>query len=486
MDGKVLFSWRSSNIADCAELAVNGRREYPMKRWMIVAILLGVCSLVSRVCAEPFKDGQTVCFLGDSITAGGRYQTMIADYYLTRFPERTIRFVNAGRSGDTSGGSLARLQEDVIDQKPSAVAIMFGMNDVNRGAYVLNADEKKKTAQQQALDGYKANMEKVVGRIRAQAGEPNLLFITPSPFDQAVVLEKQNNQPGCNDGLGRCAEIVRELAAKNNGTVVDFHGPMTSLNLEQQRKDPKWTIVGGDRVHPGAPGHLMMAWLFLKTQGAPSIVSKVAVDAAAGRTTEAINADVTAVAKKDRGVVFTVREKALPFPMDPQSRSVLELLPIEKDLNQEVLSIAGLSNGLYELRIDGTAVGRHTAEELARGINLALNAATPQYKQAQIVARHNEDRRNAEAQACSLLNTRRWMQSHYRINVDDPTAVQAHYDSFKDKTEYNAAVALNYIRKWSQYGDLRKQVAEHEKQATAGRAPVPHEYAVLPAPMTNR
>jgi len=372
------------------------------------------------------------------------------------------------------------LQEDVIDKKPTSVAIMFGMNDVNRGAYVANPDESKKKSQQQALDGYKANMEKVVGRIRAEAGEPKLLFITPSPFDQTVVLEKSNNQPGCNDGLGKCADIVRELAAKNNGTVVDFHGPMTALNLEQQKRDPKWTIVGGDRVHPGAPGQLMMAWLFLKTQGAPPVVSKVAVDAAAGRAAEGVNAEVTAVAKKDGGVAFTVLEKALPFPLDPSAKPVLALLPIEKDLNQELLSVTGLAAGTYELKIDGGAVGRYAADELAKGVNLAFNEATPQFKQAQSLFGRNEQRRDAEAQACSLMNTRRWMQSHYKINVDDPAAVQAHYDSFKDKTEYSAAMALNYIKKWPQYGELLKKVAELEKDLLANRTPVSHAYAVVP------
>ena len=279
----------------------------------IVAFLLGVLTFAVNIHAELFEDGETVCFLGDSITAGGRYQAMISDYYLTRFPERTIRFINAGRSGDTSGGSLKRLQEDVIDKKPTSVAIMFGMNDVSRGSYVTDPDDEKRMAQQRALDRYKANMEKVVARIRAEAGEPKLIFITPSPFDQTVVLEGDNNQPGCNDGLGRCAEIVRELAAKNNAAVVDFHGPMTALNLKQQKKDPKWTIIGRDRVHPGASGHLMMTWLFLKSQAAPSIVSKVVVDAATGRATENVNAEVTAVAKKDGGVAFTVLEKSLPF-----------------------------------------------------------------------------------------------------------------------------------------------------------------------------
>lgn len=453
-----------------------------MKSRLSVAVLLGVAMAVGSVAwGELFKDGETVCFLGDSITNRGQFQNTIYDYYLTRFPGWTLRFVNAGRSGDSAGGSLGRLQEDVIDKKPTSVAVMFGMNDVGRGYYVANPDEKRLAGQKQALDNYKANMEKLVGRIRAEAGEPKLFFITPSPFDQTVVLEKQNNQPGCNDGLGRCAEIVRELAAKNNGAVVDFHGPMTAFNLEQQKKDPKYTIVGGDRVHPGAQGMLMMAWLFLKAQGVSPVVSKVTVDAASTRATESVNAEVTAVAKKDGGVTFTVLEKALPFPIDPAAKAMLGLLPIEKDLNQELLSVAGLAEGLYDVRIDGASVGRHTAAELAKGVNLAFNEATPQAKQAQAVARLNEQRRSAEGQARSLLNTRRWMQSHYKINVEDPAAVQAHYDSFKDKTEYSAAMALNYIKNGAKYGDFVKQMAEHEKALLASRAPVPHVYAVVPA-----
>ena len=447
--------------------------------------LLAITAVTGNVSAEPFKDGETVCFLGDSITNRGRFQNIIYNYYLTRFPGWTLRFVNAGRSGDSAGGSLGRMQEDVVDQKPTSVAVMFGMNDVGRGSYVANPDEKKKAAQQGSLNGYKANMETLVGRIRAEAGEPKLFFITPSPFDQTVVLEKDNNQPGCNDGLGRCAEIVRELATKNKGTIVDFHEPMTAFNLEQQKKDPKYTIVGPDRVHPGDPGMLMMAWLFLKTQGVSPMVSRVAVDAITARAKENVNAEVTAVVKKDNGVAFMVLEKALPFPIDPAAKAMLGMLPVEKDMNQELLSVSGLADGTFELKIDGAAVGRHTAGELAKGINLGFNEATPQFKQAQGVAKLNELRRDAEVQARSLLNTRRWMQSYYKVNVEDPAAVQAHYDSFKDKTEYSAAMTMNYIKRWPQYNELLKKAAQYEKEMLAGRTPVPHAYAVVPAGKTE-
>lgn len=432
--------------------------------------------------SELFRDGETVCFLGDSITAGGRYQGIILDYYLTRYPDRTVHFVNAGRPGDTAGGSLARLKDDVIDPKPDAVAIMFGMNDVNRGAYVANPDEPKRAAQQAALNGYRANVERVVEQIRAGASGARLLFLTPSPFDQTVVLDKDNNQPGCNDGLGQCAQFVRELAGRNQATVVDFHGPMTALNLERQKQDPRWTIIGGDRVHPGPPGHLMMAWLFLKAQGATPVVSSVVLDASAGRVLAADNAAVSELRAHPGGAAFRLLEKALPFPIDPAASSVLALLPVEKELNQELLSVRGLAPGNYALKIDGFEVGRYAAQELAGGINLAFNSATPQFKQAQIVSQHNSRRRDAEAQARSLMNTRRWMASHYHVNPDDPAAVQAHYDRFENKSDYNAVMALNYIRKWSQYGSLLKQALDAENEALAARKPVCHQFELGPVP----
>ena len=290
--------------------------------------------------------------------------------------------------------------------------------------------------------------------------------------------EIPSNQPGCNDGLARCAETVRDLAVAYSGLLVDFHAPMTALNLEQQQKDPKWTISGSDRVHPGSPGHLMMAWLFLKAQGAPAIVSKVSVDAATGRVVETVNAEVKEVAKADGGVTFTVLEKALPFPIDPGAMRVLNMLTIEKDLNQQIVTVQGLAAGNYELRIDGTPAGRYSAQDMEQGINLAFNENAPQFKQAHTVAKFNELRRNAEALALRLLTTRRWLQSNYKINPDDPAAVQAHYESFTNKSEPNAVKALEYINKWPQYDELRQQVTANEKEAMENRTPAPHVYAI--------
>lgn len=443
--------------------------------WIILCL-----SFIFSLEAKPFQDGDVVCFLGDSITANGRYQNYISNYYLTRFPDQTIDFQNAGRPGDTASGSRSRMQEDVIDKNPTAVAIMFGMNDVSRGSYVANPDESKLKRQRQALERYQKYMKEVVTRIRKEGNEPQLYFLTPSPFDQTVILDKENNQLGCNDGLGKCAEFVKGLALENKGKVVDFHQSMTQFNLDQQKKDPRWTIVGGDRIHPGVPGHLMMAWLFLKSQNVSSLVSNIAINSTNDQIILEDNAKVSSV-KSENGVFsFDVKQKALPFPIHKSTKELLQLLPVVEDLNQEILSIKNLTKGNYEVKIDGVSVVKCNAEELEKGINLAMNKLTPQFQQAQKVAYHNDKYRDMVTKARSLLNTRRWMKSYYKVDVDDPKAVQAHVDHFKDKKSYSAIMARRYVKTWDSYGAYLEQVKEHRKNTLASRSPKTHHYSIVP------
>ena len=435
--------------------------------------------LVCSARAGLFKDGETVCFLGDSITHGGRFHSYVYDYYLTRFPDRTVRFVNAGISGDSAGGTQGRLADDVIGKRPAAVAVMFGMNDVARGLYVAEPSEQQRAGQQRALENFRANMERLTARLKAEAGEPRLLFVTPSPFDQIGVNDRNNNQPGCNDGLARCAAIVHDLAARNNGAVVDFHAPMTAFNLERQRLDPAFTIVGPDRVHPGAPGHLMMAWLFLKTQGAPALVSSVTIDAAAGRVVASENAAVTGLEKREGGWSFTVLEQALPFPVDPAARLLLDWVPIERELNQEIVAVRGLASGQYELRIDGATVGRFSAEAFAKGVNLAFNDAVPQVRQAQVVARLNEVRRSAETVLRNYAAVR-WSLRHRKVDPDDLEAVRVYAETKMAKTGYYEGKVPEYLEAWGRRSEVIEKVDGLERQAWAARKPVPHLFAVVP------
>ena len=70
-------------------------------------------------------DQGAVVFFGDSITEG--WKTLAQD-----FPK--LKTANRGISGDTTRGLRARLQGDVLDVRPRAVAILIGTNDLDQGA----------------------------------------------------------------------------------------------------------------------------------------------------------------------------------------------------------------------------------------------------------------------------------------------------------------------------------------------------------------
>src|SRR4051812_50055516 len=75
----------------------------------------------------------TVVFLGDSITAARTYGKVVENYTLLRYPGRKVRFVNAGRGGDTAAGGLPRLDADVVAPKPPGVALAPRGDDLGLG-----------------------------------------------------------------------------------------------------------------------------------------------------------------------------------------------------------------------------------------------------------------------------------------------------------------------------------------------------------------
>ena len=73
------------------------------------------------------KDGDTLVFLGDSITASRGYTKIVELYTLMRYPERRVKFWNAGQGGDTAAGAVARLERDVFAHGATVVTVAFGV-----------------------------------------------------------------------------------------------------------------------------------------------------------------------------------------------------------------------------------------------------------------------------------------------------------------------------------------------------------------------
>lgn len=435
---------------------------------------------------RPFKDGDRVCFVGDSITHGGSYHSYITLFYTTRFPDRKVETFNCGISGDSATGAVHRFDWDIAPHSPTVATIMLGMNDVNRGLYGKeNPDEQNLARRQAALDGHVASMRKLAEQL--QAAKAEIVFITPSIYDQTSTMATENLF-GVNDALGICAEKARVLAAEFGGSVVDFHGEMGRINAEYQKADPVRTIVGGDRVHPGPLGHLVMAYVFLKAQNLSPEVSRTVIDAAAGKLTESRNVEVTDLTATTDGVRFASLEGALPFPIPKGAEKALDLVPFMQDLNQEVLSVCGLRNGTYVLTIDDVAVGEYTADDLAKGINLAANTETPQYIQAKIVADANDKRHGLIAHKLrSFVKTEIYLRSRKDLDLDDFEAVKAALNARVEKmretgskyTKYYEGQTKLYIQEKIKDAEYVRQAEEAAKLMTTSNHPVRHQFVLV-------
>lgn len=86
--------------------------------------------------ASPQDEGPRVVFLGDSLTAGlGLPEGQAFPALVERRLEEKgvpLQVVNAGVSGDTTAGGLARL-DWLLDQRPDVVVVGLGANDGLRG-----------------------------------------------------------------------------------------------------------------------------------------------------------------------------------------------------------------------------------------------------------------------------------------------------------------------------------------------------------------
>lgn len=243
-----------------------------MHRLLLSLAFVLACALGTPITAtaqsapKPFKDGDTVCFLGDSITHGGNWHRYIELFYVSHQPEKKINIINCGIGGDRADGALKRLDWDVLVHQPTVIVIMLGMNDIGHANYDSpNPTPEMLAGREESISDYRKNMAALIEAIQ-QHSKAAIVLVKPSPYDETAELAKPARK-GANGALAKCADICGDFAQKYNTAVVDFHGPMTRLMTEGQKLDPKFALVGGDRVHPGLPGHLVMASLFLRAQG---------------------------------------------------------------------------------------------------------------------------------------------------------------------------------------------------------------------------
>lgn len=321
--------------------------------------------------------GDRVVFYGDSITDQRLYTTFAETFVVTRFPKMPVTFVHSGWGGDrVSGGGGGpidlRIARDVIPYRPTVVTIMLGMNDGGYRAY----DPK-------LFETFSEGYQHIVKKLTQEIPGVRLTVIEPSPYDD--VTRPPTFEGGYNKTLDQYSTFIRGMAEHEKYTDANLNAPVVQALVRAKAADPELAKkLLPDRVHPGAAGHLMMAEALLKAWNAPALVSSVEIEN--GKLVKAEHTVVSNVAKQDT-LTWVQLDQSLPFPIDWNDRE--KLVPLAADaagvldaLDQEMLTVRGLTPGKYALKIDGAEAGQFSAAELAGGINLAKLAATPMMKQA--------------------------------------------------------------------------------------------------------
>lgn len=368
-------------------------------------------------------DGDRVVFLGDSITEQRLYTTYIEAYALTRHPGWKLSFRNVGWGGDTSWlrqrshpdegklfaadaesqqkmveSSVGRgMERDVLPLKPTLVTVKFGMNDHSYQPFREDIFRAYVRSQTQ------------IAEVLKKAGA-RVAFLTPQPIEEKRADEDKDPR---NESLRKFSDGLREVATKEGETFVDQFDPYMAILLRERTGNPDRMIGGGDAVHPGPIGHTVMAWAVLKGLGASALVSKVALDCSTKKVAASEACRVDKLKMADGTISFDRLDEALPMPIDERAEPSLSLAPILDELDRYELQVTGLPARNYAILIDGEKAAEVSADELAKGCNLA-NRAGPITKQARevlasVFQKNNEyfERwRNVE-----LFNFPKWAQS---------------------------------------------------------------------------
>lgn len=227
-----------------------------------------VAGAAEVVMPNVFRAGESIVFIGDSITHGGRlndmnhylghgYQAEIAMRYLAYCPELRLQFENRGISGNTSSNLVNRWKGDAVPCRAGAVGEsgVFGwsnptrtfMPDVLNILVGINDFQKNRVS----ADGYERNLRFMV---------TNSLALNPSM--RIVICEPFKLPTPKDESFLDYQKIAARVASDYDCIFVPFQRLFSEELISIVPREKYWFW---DDAHPTYAAHMRMADFWLKT-----------------------------------------------------------------------------------------------------------------------------------------------------------------------------------------------------------------------------
>lgn len=202
-----------------------------------------------------FKDGDIVCFLGDSITANDLCVSEVYQYLRKKYK---IKCYNCGVSGATATQAVNYLHSECLIHNPDYVVVMYGMNDLGCWLYWdSNTEENIPQKRKDSMELHKKNYERVIKECIDFGAK--VIVCLPTPYDEFSHSPAEVAH-GYQQVLEDAAAFQLELANKYGCPVVNYKDAIKG-------EIGKRNVIAEDRIHPTPEGYHIMAQTFLKETG---------------------------------------------------------------------------------------------------------------------------------------------------------------------------------------------------------------------------
>jgi lysophospholipase L1-like esterase len=205
---------------------------------------------------------------------GHGYQYIVASRLALDNAADMPKFINKGYSGENAEGLLEKWQADVIDNRPTLLSILVGVNDGGYGYFA-------KITPEEAKDRHETNLRQILEKTRKELGDIKIILMEPFyfPLDKSDYsykltphpdgVEGPFKRPDSNDPEDSVAyrdATNRLIRAATQKLAEEFGCIFVPLydKIKEHAEKSRMEYFIWDGTHPSIAGHMLIAEEWLK------------------------------------------------------------------------------------------------------------------------------------------------------------------------------------------------------------------------------